>query len=166
MDTDADTDADTDTGTGTGTGAGTRPQPGDPPAPVTPLLRRRSHGRLVIPADLPVPLGYDAVGMPAEYGKRVMASLPQVGCVFADDRRWWWIVPAGSHIGVGWPPFIEYSVGAHVIAPSTGRSARGRTPRLVHRPAGDSPYTPPIPLYFLTCHIADIIPSWSLTAGS
>ncbi len=76
--------------------------------------------RLAIPSNLSATLGYDAVGMPAEQGKLVMDCLPRVGCVFTDDRRWWWIVPSGSHIGVVWPSFTTYAVGAYVTAAGGG----------------------------------------------
>jgi len=138
-----------------------------PPRPsVTPLRQCAFRaGRLVIPAGLPATLGYDAVGMPAEYGKRVMDGLPRVGCVFTDDHKWWWIVPAGSQIGVQWPSFTRYAIGAYVTALGTAPAARPQRPSLIHHPQGDSPYTPPIPLYFITCHIAGITPSWSLDTG-
>jgi hypothetical protein len=123
-----------------------------------PFLSRDRRGcrerRLAIPSDLPVPLGCDAVGMPAEHGQRIIDALPRTGCVFADDRRWWWIVPSGSHIGVVWPGFTRYAVGARVAAPLDRGSGRfSHCPRLIHR-ADDSPYTPPLPLYFVARHIA------------
>ncbi|MCQ8834318.1 hypothetical protein [Streptomyces malaysiensis] len=124
-------------------------------------LRHGHRGRLRIPEDLPTRLGYDAVGMPADIGRRVMKCLPRIGCVFADDQRWWWIVPSGSHIDVTWPAFTSYAVGAHMADLGGGCTARFRHPRLIHHPQGDSPYTPPIPLYFMTCHIAGIRPHWS-----
>jgi hypothetical protein len=131
-------------------------------------LRQCGYGgrRLAIPAELPTTLGYDAVGMPPEEGKRVMDGLPRVGCVFTDDQVWWWIVPTGSNLGVRWPSFTRYSVGAYVTAPGAAPSARPHRPSLIHHPRGNSPYTPPIPLFFLTCHIAGVTPSWSLDAGS
>ncbi|MDQ0948889.1 hypothetical protein QFZ24_002812 [Streptomyces phaeochromogenes] len=129
-------------------------------------------GRLVIPAQLRAGLGCDAVTTSREHGERIMNSLPRVGCVFADDfegeERWWWIVPSGSHIGVTWPPSTTYTVGAHLADPSWTRARRGPwadRPRLIHSPAGGSPYTPPIPLYFLTCRLAGSVPSWSLGAA-
>ncbi|WP_405534909.1 hypothetical protein OG787_09510 [Streptomyces sp. NBC_00075] len=110
-------------------------------------------------------LGCDAVGTPREHGQRIMDSLPRVGCVFADDQRWWWIVPSGSHIGVTWPPSTRYVVGAQLADPSWTRTRPASPsvrPRLIHSPEGDSPYTPPIPLYFLACRLAGSVPSWSL----
>ena len=125
-------------------------------------------GRLVLPARMTAGLGCDAVGTPSEYGQRIMDSLPRVGCVFADDQRWWWIVPSGSHLGVVWPPSTRYAVGAQLADPSWTRtrpvppSAR---PRLIHSPEGDSPYTPPIPLYVVACRLAGSVPRWSLGTG-
>jgi len=121
--------------------------------------------RLVIPEELTADLGYDAVGTPKEHGERIMNALPLTGCVFADDRRWWWIVPAGSHIGVTWPPCTDYAVDAYLADPSWTRGHRPGGPALLHRPDGDSPYTPPIPLYFMTCRLAGITPHWSLETG-
>jgi hypothetical protein len=127
--------------------------------------------RLVIPAQLRTGLGCDVVGTSREHGERILDCLPRVGCVFADDstadERWWWVVPAGSHIGVSWPPSVTYT-GARRADPSWTRVRRGprsAKPRLIHSPAGDSPYTPPIPLYFLACRLAGSIPRWSLAGG-
>ncbi|MDQ0937425.1 hypothetical protein [Streptomyces turgidiscabies] len=122
-------------------------------------------GRLVLPARLTAGLGCDAVGTPREYGRRIMDALPRVGCVFADGRRWWWIVPSGSHLGVTWPPSVRYVVGAQLADPSWTRTRPvppSVGPRLIHSPEGDSPYTPPIPLYVLACRLAGSDPSWSL----
>ncbi|MDX3451050.1 hypothetical protein PV396_03655 [Streptomyces sp. ME02-8801-2C] len=125
-------------------------------------------GPLVLPARLAAGLGCDAVGTPREYGRRIMDALPRVGCVFADDQRWWWIVPSGSHLGVTWPPGVRYVIGAQLADPSwtgTRPVSPSVRPRLLHSPEGDSPYTPPIPLYVLTCRLAGSDPSWSLGAG-
>ncbi|GAA3655239.1 hypothetical protein GCM10022420_034990 [Streptomyces iranensis] len=124
-------------------------------------LWRGHRGRLRLPDGLPARLGYDAVGMPTDIGRRVMKCLPRIGCVFADDQRWWWIVPSGSNIDVAWPLFTSYAVGARMTDLSGEYSGRSRLPRLIHHPQDDSPYTPPIPLYFMTCHIAGIQPRWS-----
>lgn len=94
-----------------------------------------------------------------------MASLPRVGCVFADHERWWWIVPAGSHIDIAWPSVTTYAVGGYLTAPDPDSADRPRYPRLIHHPQDDTPYTPPLPLYFLTCRIAGIKPSWSRGTG-
>jgi hypothetical protein len=101
------------------------------------------------------------VGTSASHGERILARLPRAGCVFADDGRWWWIVPSGSDIGVAWPSSAPYVVGD----PSWTRArpdARTAGPRLIHGPDGDSPYTAPIPLYFLVCRLAGVPPRWSL----
>ncbi|MGW3649888.1 hypothetical protein [Streptomyces sp. NPDC000878] len=113
-------------------------------------------------------LGCDAVGTPREHGQRIMDSLPRVGCVFADDQRWWWIVPSGSHVGVTWPPSTRYAIGAQLADPSWTRTRPASPsvrPRLIHSPEDGSPYTPPIPLYFLACRLAGSVPSWSLGTG-
>jgi len=112
--------------------------------------------RLVLPDGMPAGLGYDAVGTPLEYGERILACLPRAGCVFADSGHWWWIVPAGSDIDVDWPATAHYAVDAQVPDASRGATRR----RLIHRPEGASPYTPPIPLYFMVCHIAGVRPHW------
>ncbi|MET8413886.1 hypothetical protein ABZV34_38725 [Streptomyces sp. NPDC005195] len=124
--------------------------------------------RLAIPAELSPRLGYDAVGTSREHGERIMDCLPRVGCVFADDERWWWIVPSGSQVGVTWPSSTRYAIGARLADPSWTRALRrprSARPRLIHRPEGESPYTPPIPLYFLTCRLAGSAPRWSLGTG-
>ncbi|MFC3574671.1 hypothetical protein ACFOZ0_15585 [Streptomyces yaanensis] len=113
------------------------------------------------------------MGTPREHGERIMNCLPRVGCVFADDLRWWWIVPAGSHIGITWPPSTSYAVHGYVgphggpetdtqLSDPSWSGPRPGSPLLIHRPGGDSPYTPPIPLYFLACRLAGITPHWSL----
>ncbi|WP_327698321.1 hypothetical protein [Streptomyces sp. NBC_00459] len=125
-------------------------------------------GHLALPARLTAGLGCDAVGTPGEHGQRIMDSLPRVGCVFADDQHWWWIVPSGSHLGVSWPPSVRYVVGAQLADPSWTRTrppSPSVLPRLIHTPEGDSPYTPPIPLYVLACRLAGSVPSWSLGTG-
>ncbi|MEU7338614.1 hypothetical protein [Streptomyces sp. NPDC007074] len=138
------------------------------PRPHLPAAPSSEHpSRLVIPAELSPSLGYDAVGTSREHGERIMDCLPRVGCVFAAEGRWWWIVPSGSQIGVAWPSTTRYAIGARLAEPSWTRALRrprqGR-PRLIHRPAGESPYTPPIPLYFLACRLAGSVPRWSLGA--
>ncbi|GEC05604.1 hypothetical protein SSP24_32590 [Streptomyces spinoverrucosus] len=132
------------------------------PAPV-----RQDHPRLPIPPHLATSLGHDAVGTPVEHGESILNALPRVGCVFGDDRHWWWIVPAGSHIGITWPPSTTYAIGAGMRDPSwTATRPKPGTdhPRLIHSPMDGSPYTPPIPLYFLTCRLTGSNPSWSLGA--
>lgn len=139
--------------------------------PLTADLRSSSPlralpARLTLPGELTANLGYDAVGTSREHGEQIMKSLPRIGCVFADARRWWWIVPSGSHIDVTWPPCTEYAVDACLTDPSWTGRPRPSGPTLIHRPDGDSPYTPPIPLYFMTCRLAGIAPHWSLGAAS
>nr|WP_232838261.1 hypothetical protein [Streptomyces geranii] len=117
---------------------------------------------------LPTPLGCDAIGTPRAHGRRIMDGLPRVGCVYADDQRWWWIVPSGSHLGVTWPSSTRYVIGAQLADPSWTRTrppSPSVRPRLIHSPEGDSPYTPPIPLYVLVCRLAGSVPSWSPGAG-
>jgi hypothetical protein len=114
--------------------------------------------------DASAALGCDAVGIPAEHGQSLLDHLPRVGCVFADQRRWWWIVPAGSHVGMAWPPLTRYAVGAYVPDAETVPSLTApwpRHPRLIHRPNEGSPYTPPLPLYILTCHLSGTDPAWT-----
>ncbi|MEW2400366.1 hypothetical protein [Streptomyces sp. NPDC046862] len=137
--------------------------------PLVPPPRDPRPARLTLPAGLPAVLGYDAVGTSREHGERIMECLPRVGCVFAHDELWWWIVPADSHIGVTWPVGTLYAVGARVAEPSCARTrsrARPGGPRLIHAPAGDSPYTPPIPLYFLACRLVGSTPHWSLGSAN
>ncbi|MFB8774726.1 hypothetical protein [Streptomyces broussonetiae] len=137
--------------------------PEPPPTRSAPLVQDRPARRLRIPARLPASLGYDAVGTLREHGERILASLPRIGCVFADDRRWWWIVPADSHVGVDWPPGVRYSVGARLADPSWTPTRPKPAPHLIHAPDAGSPYTPPIPLYFLACRLTGSAPRWSLT---
>ncbi|MER5884765.1 hypothetical protein ABT160_13125 [Streptomyces sp. NPDC001941] len=108
--------------------------------------------RLALPAGLDASLGLDAVGVPARYGFRVLSRLPAKGAVFADSDWWWWIVPDGSDLDLTWPLPACYAPGG--LVPD-------RAPRLVHRPDGSSPYTPPIPLYLLTCQLTGIAPAWT-----
>ncbi|MGW1157919.1 hypothetical protein ACWD48_06765, partial [Streptomyces sp. NPDC002519] len=145
-----------------------QPSPGRPSA---------SAGRLPLPDELAATLGYEAVGIPREHSEKITSRLFRIGCVFADDLSWWWIVPEGSAIGVTWPPSTSYAVGAclrrsagpatdvRLADPSWG-SPRPSRPLLIHRPDGDSPYTPPIPLYFLACRLAGSAPHWSPGVGA
>ncbi|TXS13243.1 MULTISPECIES: hypothetical protein [Streptomyces] len=107
--------------------------------------------RLPLPPALSASLGCDAVGVPAQYGFRLMSHLPRAGCVFADADRWWWIVPAGSDLDLDWPEQASYAAGAYVPA--------GR-PRLIHTPESRTPYTPPIPLFLMVCQVTGVAPSW------
>ncbi|WP_217169046.1 hypothetical protein [Streptomyces sp. AC512_CC834] len=126
-----------------------------------PRRRRSGPASLPLPAGLHAGLGHDAVGTCAEHGERILNSLPRAGCVFADEGLWWWIVPSGSDIGVAWPHSTHYVAGD----PSWTRprpADRVSGPRLIHGPDGDSPYTAPIPLYFLVCRLTGVPPHWSL----
>ncbi|MEU1278170.1 hypothetical protein [Streptomyces sp. NPDC005805] len=127
-------------------------QPLAQPAPVRRCERREPRlTRLDLPNTLVATLGCDAVGLPARYGMRLLGRLPRGGCVFADSDWWWWIVPAGSDLGLLWPLPAHYAPGARVPAIA---------PRLIRSPEGDSPYTPPIPLYLMTCQLTGMLPRW------
>ncbi|KUO22805.1 hypothetical protein [Streptomyces dysideae] len=107
--------------------------------------------RLAVPDGMTAPLGCDAVAMPARFGPLVLPRLPRVGCVYADDTHWWWIVPSDSDYALEWPAPTQYATGA--LVPDI--------PRLIHRPDGTLPYTPPIPLYLALCRVTGTTPSWS-----
>ncbi|MEU2596888.1 hypothetical protein [Streptomyces hirsutus] len=116
--------------------------------PAAPLLR------LPVPEGMTAPMGCDAVSVPARFGPLVMPRLPRVGCVYADEAHWWWLVPSDSDYALEWPAPARYDTGAVVPdAPDL--------PCLVHRPDGTLPYTPPIPLYLAVCRLTDTTPSWS-----
>lgn len=133
--------------------------PGDRPAGPVPLCHRPEPRltRLQLPATLPAALGHDAVGVPARFGMRLAGRVPRGGCVFADGGWWWWIVPAGSDLGLPWPLPAQYARGALVPADR---------PRLIRLPEGASPYTPPIPLYLMTCQLTGVSPRWPAAAGT
>ncbi|MGV9963611.1 hypothetical protein ACWDU3_06755 [Streptomyces olivaceus] len=116
-------------------------------APGTPL-------RLPVPDGMTAPLGCDAVAVPARLGPLVLPRLPRVGCVYADEAHWWWIVPSDSDYALEWPAPARYAAGA--VLPDAPR-----LPRLIHRPDGTVPYTPPIPLYLALCRLTDTTPTWS-----
>lgn len=107
--------------------------------------------RLPVPDGMTAPLGCDAVAVPARFGPLVLPRLPRVGCVYADEAHWWWIVPSDSDYALEWPAAVRYSTGAVVLD----------TPRLIYRSDGTVPYTPPIPLYLALCRVMGITPSWS-----
>ncbi|MFC7815109.1 MULTISPECIES: hypothetical protein [unclassified Streptomyces] len=110
--------------------------------------------RLLVPDGMTAPLGCDAVAVPARFGPLVMPRLPRVGCVYADDAHWWWIVPSDSDYALEWPAPARYATGA-VVADSPD------VPGLIHRPDGTVPYTPPIPLYLALCRLTNTTPTWS-----
>ncbi|MGY1582375.1 hypothetical protein [Streptomyces sp. MN13] len=107
--------------------------------------------RLTVPDGMTVPLGCDAVAVPARFGPQVLTRLPRVGCVYADDTHWWWLVPSDSDYALEWPAPARYATGAVALD----------APRLIHRPDGEVPYTPPIPLYLTLCRLTDTTPTWS-----
>lgn len=119
---------------------------------------RRTSGavsrRLPLPDDMTVPLGCDAVALPASYGPLVLSRLPRVGCVYADRADWWWIVPSDSDVALDWPAPARYAPGALV-------TDRPDVPGLIHRPDDTVPYTPPIPLYLALCWATGTPPAWS-----
>ncbi|SEF11293.1 hypothetical protein [Streptomyces sp. Ag109_O5-10] len=110
-----------------------------------------ARGSFPMPEGMTAPLGCDAVAVPARLGPLVVPRLPRVGCVYADGTHWWWIVPADSDDALTWPAPAHYGPGA----PLPG------TARLIHRPEGTVPYTPPIPLYLALCRVTGTTPDWS-----
>ncbi|NYV75867.1 hypothetical protein HW445_16355 [Streptomyces sp. UH6] len=111
--------------------------------------------RLAVPERMTLPLGCDAVVMPAGLGSLVLPHLPRVGCVYADDTHWWWIVPSDSDYAMAWPEPARYVPGA--VLPEVPRTA----PAPLHVPDDVVPYTPPIPLYLALCQAAGTMPAWS-----
>ncbi|GGR64874.1 hypothetical protein GCM10010236_18050 [Streptomyces eurythermus] len=111
---------------------------------------------LSLPDGMTAPLGWDAVAVPDRLGPLVVPRLPRVGCVYADGSQWWWIVPSDSDYALPWPSPARYTTGAMV----TG------TARLIHRPAGTVPYTPPIPLYLALCRVTGTAPDWSRASSA
>ncbi|GGJ26170.1 hypothetical protein [Streptomyces brasiliensis] len=106
---------------------------------------------LPLPEGMTAPLGCDAVAVPADFGPLLLHRLPRVGCLYADASHWWWIVPSDSDYALPWPAPAHYASGAPV--PTTAR--------LINRPDGTVPYTPPIPLYLALCRITGTTPDWS-----
>ncbi|WKX08240.2 hypothetical protein [Streptomyces sp. NL15-2K] len=122
-------------------------------------LRRGLHTpgaprRLPVPEGMTAPMGCDAVAVPARLGPLVLPRLPRVGCVYADETHWWWIVPSDSDYALEWPAPARYATGA-VVPDAPG------LPGLIHRPDGTLPYTPPIPLYLALCRATGTTPTWS-----
>ncbi|MGP4042862.1 hypothetical protein [Streptomyces sp. 2A115] len=120
---------------------------------------RRSSGagasrRLAVPEGMRVPLGCDAVAIPARLGPLLMPRLPRVGCVYADSTHWWWLVPSDSDVALEWPAPAQYATGA--LVPDSPH-----LPGLIHNPGGTLPYTPPIPLYLALCRVTGTPPAWS-----
>ncbi|MET8568591.1 hypothetical protein [Streptomyces sp. NPDC004783] len=110
--------------------------------------------RLPVPDGMTAPLGCDAVAAPARLGPLVLPRLPRVGCVYADEAHWWWIVPSDSDYALEWPAPARYATGA-ALPDAPG------VPGLIHRPEGTVPYTPPIPLYLALCRLTNTTPTWS-----
>ncbi|WP_416984066.1 hypothetical protein [Streptomyces sp. T028] len=110
--------------------------------------------RLTVPDGMTAPLGCDAVAVPAGIGPLLMPRLPRVGCVYADEGHWWWLVPSDSDYALEWPAPARYTPGA--IVPESLPA-----PDLIHRPDGTLPYTPPIPLYLALCRLTGTTPTWS-----
>ncbi|MEU9334798.1 hypothetical protein AB0D49_16775 [Streptomyces sp. NPDC048290] len=117
------------------------------PGPAVPGGTRK----LSVPDGMTAPMGCDAVAVPADFGPLVIPRLPRVGCVYADAAHWWWLVPSDSDYALDWPAPAQYTAGALVAD----------VPRLIHRPDGTLPYTPPIPLYLALCRLTGTTPSWS-----
>jgi hypothetical protein len=119
------------------------------------LQRRRpapeAPRRLLLPEGMTAPLGCDAVAVPDRLGPLVVPRLPRLGCVYTDGAQWWWIVPSDSDYALPWPTPAQYAPGALVTGPA----------RLIHRPEGTVPYTPPIPLYLALCRVLGMAPDWS-----
>ncbi|MFE9672695.1 hypothetical protein ACFYO5_01005 [Streptomyces sp. NPDC006259] len=114
----------------------------------------RAAHRLTVPEGMTAPLGCDAVAVPARLGSLALPRLPRVGCVYADEAHWWWLVPSDSDYALDWPAPARYATGA--IVPDAPQ-----VPGLIHRPDGTLPYTPPIPLYLTLCRLTDTQPTWS-----
>lgn len=112
----------------------------------------RDEVRLPLPPTLAATLGYDAVGVPAQHGFRLMARLPRPGCIFADGDWWWWIVPPGSDHELAWPAPARYAADGYVPC---------SRPRLIRYPEAATPYTPPIPLYLMVCQLTGTPPAWA-----
>ncbi|WP_306511520.1 MULTISPECIES: hypothetical protein [Streptomyces] len=113
--------------------------------------------RLLVPEGMTVPLGCDAVSVPARFGPILLPRLPRVGCVYADRAHWWWIVPSDSDVALEWPAPAHYATGALVPEAPDASGAPG----LIYKPAGTLPYTPPIPLYLALCRVTGATPSWT-----
>ncbi|MDT0403636.1 MULTISPECIES: hypothetical protein [Streptomyces] len=116
--------------------------------------------RLLVPDGMTAPMGCDAVAVPARLGPLVLPRLPRVGCVYADEAHWWWLVPSDSDYALEWPAPAQYATGAVLPDPVDVSGAPG-LPGLIHRPDGTLPYTPPIPLYLALCRLTGTTPTWS-----
>ncbi|CAL9580106.1 hypothetical protein [Streptomyces pilosus] len=117
---------------------------------------RAASRRLPVPDGMTAPMGCDAVAVPARLGPLVLPRLPRVGCVYADEAHWWWLVPSDSDYALEWPAPAHYATGA--VLPD---AEAPDLPGLIHRPDGTLPYTPPIPLYLALCRLTGTPPAWS-----
>jgi hypothetical protein len=125
------------------------------------VLGARAPRRLPVPDGMTAPMGCDAVAVPARFGPLVMPRLPRVGCVYADDAHWWWLVPSDSDYAMEWPAPAHYATGAVLPTLSDVPGGVPGLPGLIHRPDGTLPYTPPIPLYLALCRLTGTPPAWS-----
>ncbi|MFI0236801.1 hypothetical protein [Streptomyces sp. NPDC016845] len=117
-------------------------------------LRPAGTIRLSVPDGMTVPLGCDAVAVPEACGRAMTRRLPRMGCVYADEAHWWWLVPSDSDVALEWPAPARYTAG--ILVPDADRA-----PDLIHCPDSSVPYTPPIPLYLALCRVTGTTPSWS-----
>lgn len=155
--------------------------PGRRPAAVC-RLRLLSDLAAELPGELPPELACDAVEVSAEYGRQIMDVLPRAGAVFGTGRRWWWLVPPESHVGLDWPADAHYWVDGTIDLPERevppagnaagaagaawGTAAPAELPRLIHCPGdADEPYTHPLLLYVAVCRLAGVPPVGRLRAG-
>lgn len=90
-------------------------------------ILRTAPLRLTVPDGMTAPLGCDAVAVPEACGRAMVARLPRMGCVYADDNRWWWIVPSDSDVALEWAGPGQL----HDRRTGAGRAARARS----HPPA-------------------------------
>ncbi|MYT70407.1 MULTISPECIES: hypothetical protein [unclassified Streptomyces] len=120
-----------------------------PPAPV----------RLTVPDGMTAPLGCDAVAVPESFARAMTRRLPRMGCVYAAEGHWWWLVPSDSDVALEWPAPARYTAGA--VVPDAAR-----VPDLIHCPESAVPYTPPIPLYLALCRVTGTTPAWSRSVGT
>lgn len=120
--------------------------------------------RIRVPStpSFPSGLGCDVVETSVADGERILGFLPTSGCVLTNGKRWSWIVPIGSDIGVEWPPLARYLVDAAVLVPhGEPHPAAPVGHSVVHPPDQAAPYTHPLLLYFAVCHLAGIQPAVS-----
>ncbi|WP_159037018.1 hypothetical protein [Streptomyces specialis] len=139
------------------------------------VAARRRRNPFYLPVNGPDGTECDAAGGSEEHGRRLMTSLPRAGAVFAVGRRWWWVVPSQSQVGLEWPATAHYWAGAgRPRAPRRDRPTRaGRPaappraprspggpgePRLIHWPSDAAPYTHPLLLYIAVCRLSGVPP--------